>query len=110
MRDFRLIENFHIVLWLIKDTCWLLQFKTGGVIMIVPTVGLALYLALKTRKSLNAFLPNLAVCFWIIANGIWMMGEFFDFNHIPFACTSFMLGIVSISLYLLRYRDPVDNQ
>jgi hypothetical protein len=43
MHKIRFIENFHIVLWLIKDSCWLVQFKIGGVIMIVPTIGMALY-------------------------------------------------------------------
>ncbi|MFM9007686.1 MAG: hypothetical protein ACKORE_03805 [Bacteroidota bacterium] len=31
---FRAYENFHIVLWLLKDTCWVSDFKTAGLIMI----------------------------------------------------------------------------
>jgi uncharacterized membrane protein YoaK (UPF0700 family) len=104
MHKIRFIENFHIVLWLIKDSCWLVQFKIGGVIMIVPTIGMALYLAWKTRHEMELLLPNLAVCCWIFANAIWMLGEFFDFNHIPYALTSFCLGIIVITLYLLRYK------
>jgi hypothetical protein len=104
MHKIRLVENLHIILWLIKDTCWLLEFKIGGVIMIFPTVFVAIYLAWKTRHDMSLLLPNLSVCFWIFANVSWMLGEFFDFNHVPYALTSFSIGIVAISLYILRYR------
>jgi hypothetical protein len=102
------MENFHIVLWLVKDTCWLTHFKTGGVIMIIPTLFMAFYLAWKTRQSISVFLPNLAVCFWISANAVWMLGEFFDFNHVPYALASFLIGIVVISMYLFRYKTESD--
>lgn len=26
----RLSENFHVLLWLIKDSCWMLDFETLG--------------------------------------------------------------------------------
>lgn len=109
MHKIRLVENLHIILWLIKDTCWLLEFKIGGIIMIIPTVFVALYLAWKTRYEMSLLLPNLAVCFWIFANVSWMLGEFFDFNHVPYALTSFSIGIVAISLYILRYRQPSES-
>jgi uncharacterized membrane protein YoaK (UPF0700 family) len=109
MHKIRLIENFHIILWLIKDTCWLIHFRIGGVIMIVPTLLLAFYIAWKTRHSMAALLPNVAVCCWISANVIWMLGEFFDFNHVPFALVSFCLGIVAITVYLLRYRHEPET-
>lgn len=109
MQKIRHVENLHIILWLIKDTCWLLEFKIGGVFMIVPTVFVAFYLAWKTRHDMPLLLPNLAVCFWICANVSWMLGEFFDFNHVPYALTSFSLGIVVISLYILRYRKQSET-
>ena len=105
MHKIRLLENLHIILWLVKDTCWLLQFKIGGIIMIFPTVFMAFYLAWKTRHDMSILLPNLAVCFWICANVVWMLGEFFDFNHIPYALASFSIGIVIISIYIIRYHD-----
>jgi hypothetical protein len=109
MHKIRIIENFHIILWLVKDTCWLLEFKIGGIIMIVPTLTLAFYIAWKTRRAMGLLLPNLAVCFWICANVAWMLGEFFDFNHIPYALASFSLGIVAISIYLVRYRHESET-
>ena len=40
----RKTENFHILLWLIKDLCWVSGTKMMGMFMIVPTIGLAFYI------------------------------------------------------------------
>jgi uncharacterized membrane protein YoaK (UPF0700 family) len=103
-KQLRHFENFHIILWLIKDSCWLMHYKVAGVIMVVPTVAMAIYIAYRTRKRMPLLLPNIAVCCWIFANATWMMGEFFDFNHVPFALSSFLAGIVVIAFYFLKYR------
>lgn len=39
--NIRKFENVHILLWLLKDLCWVMDYKTAGVVMIVPTVGIA---------------------------------------------------------------------
>ena len=104
-KQIRHFENFHIILWLIKDSCWLLHYKIAGVMMIIPTVGMALYIAYRTRAHMHLLLPNIAVCCWISANAVWMLGEFFDFNHVPFALALFLSGIVVIALYFIRYRN-----
>jgi hypothetical protein len=62
MKNIRLSENFHIILRLLKDTCWLVQFKIGGIVMIAPTILMAFYLAWQTRKNNIQFHPNMAVC------------------------------------------------
>jgi hypothetical protein len=110
MKKIQLLENFHIILWLVKDSCWLIQFKLGGVIMIVPTVFFAFYLTWKTRHTMILCLPNIAVCFWIMANAVWMLGEFFDFNHVPFSLVSFLLGIVVVSIYFYRYWAQLNEE
>jgi hypothetical protein len=109
LKHLRHIENFHIVLWLIKDSCWLVHFKTGGVVMVIPTIGMAVYLAVKTRKQMHLLLPNLSVCAWICANATWMLGEFFDFNHIPLALAFFLSGIAIITHYFIRYSKVPEN-
>ncbi len=83
----------------------MLQFKIGGVVMIVPTILLAIWISIRTRHNPALLLPNLSVCCWIGANGYWMLGEFFDFNHIPVSIILFAAGLVFIILYLLRYRN-----
>ncbi|MCU0443047.1 MAG: hypothetical protein MUE96_11665 [Bacteroidia bacterium] len=102
----RVTENFHIVLWLIKDTCWLLTFTLAGTLMIAPTLVLAYYLAWRTRLRPLLFWPNMAVASWITANSIWMLGEFFDFNHKPYSLVLFVLGIVFMVAYAFAYFQP----
>jgi len=99
----RILENFHIPLWLIKDLCWALVFKPLGVIMIFPTVGLSFYLSWKTRNSPKEWLPNLSVTCWILANSSWMLEEFFSWPLKIMACFLFVMGIILISVWLFKY-------
>lgn len=78
---FRRIENLHILLWLVKDSFWALNFKTAGMIMIVPTLTVAIYITWQTRRVTSELIHNLAVVFWIIANCTWMTGEFYGWDE-----------------------------
>jgi hypothetical protein len=78
MHALRKKENFHIVLWLVKDFAWIMDFKILGLSMALPTVLLAIYLTWFSRKDKTEFAHNLAVMFWICANVIWMFGEFYS--------------------------------
>lgn len=98
-------EYFHIPLWLVKDTCWMLELKVLGTIMIIPTVLVAAYLARKTRGTID-FYVNLAVLFWISANAWWMCCEFF--GHLPMknlAGIPFVMGMLSMAAYYLKNRS-----
>ena len=97
-------ENFHILLWLIKDLCWVSLSKTAGMIMIGPTVGLALYIAYINRKDRTELVHNLAVSFWIMANSIWMIGEFYFLDQTrSLAIVFFILGL----LMMVRYYSEI---
>jgi hypothetical protein len=96
----RLLENMHIPMWLIKDTCWMLQFKLLGTTVAVPTIIVALYLVFITRDYPKRFWPNLAVLFWISANTTWMLGEFYRFSFVIPALALFCAGILAIMLYV----------
>lgn len=99
----RKIENSHIILWLIKDTFWVMDLKTPGMIMIVPTIAMAIYLCFISRKDQKEFYHSLAVCFWIAANASWMIGEFYFNDGLrPLAFSFFAMGLVSIAFYYLR--------
>lgn len=104
MSKIRHYENLHIPLWLLKDTCWMLQWRMLGVIMIVPTFFVALYLTLKTFKEKDEeWLINLAILFWITANSYWMCCEFFKHEEIKdFAGIPFILGMISVALFYYR--------
>ena len=51
MQKLRHYENLHIPLWLLKDTCWMLQWKLLGVTMIIPTLSVAVIIALNTWRE-----------------------------------------------------------
>lgn len=98
----RKYESLHILLWLIKDTCWMLELKWFGAIMMIPTLILAFYLIYKTLGSIELYI-NTAVFFWISANSFWMMMEFFnnsiykDYASIPFA-----LGFLFVAIFYYK--------
>jgi hypothetical protein len=95
----RKYESMHIVFWLIKDSCWMLELKWLGAIMIVPTVFLAVYLVLKTLKTRDFYI-NTAIFFWISANSFWMLMEFFNDNQYKnFASIPFGLGFIFVALF-----------
>lgn len=102
MRPIRHYENIHIPLWLIKDTCWMLEWKTPGIIMVFPTMFVALFLAVKTIKE-DEFWINLAICFWIIANAYWMCCEFLGHGELKnYAGFPFLAGIISVSWFYYK--------
>lgn len=104
----RKFENLHIVFWLIKDTCWMLELKILGAIMIFPTVALAVYLVIKTFKLREVFI-NMSIFFWISANSFWMVMEFFNNNEYKFfASIPFGLGFVFVAIFYIKvYRDKL---
>jgi hypothetical protein len=77
MYSLRKAENFHLLLWLIKDLCWVSGWQVMGLIIAIPTIGMAVYIALTTRKSASFFYFNLAILAWILANTCWMLADFF---------------------------------
>jgi hypothetical protein len=103
---FRKVENLHILLWLIKDACWALDFKWLGLFMIIPTMTVALIITWQTRSLIPEFLHNLAVVFWIAANCTWMIGEFtgWDENLVgSYGLRQFSLIPFGIGLLILFY-------
>ncbi len=106
---YRRIENLHILLWLIKDSFWALNFKIPGMIMIIPTLAVALYITWQTRQIMSELLHNLAVVFWITANCMWMTGEFFGWDDKignsyglrQYALIPFSLGLVVLGYYYI---------
>lgn len=108
---FRKVENLHILLWLIKDACWALNFKIPALIMIIPTLMVAVLITFQTRKITSELLHNLAIDFWITANCTWMVGEFFGWDeHLigtwglrQFAIIPFGIGLLILAYYYLIY-------
>jgi hypothetical protein len=97
-------ENLHIPLWLMKDTCWLMQWKLLGVIMIVPTISVAIAITIMNlRDKDQEFWINLAICFWISANAFWMCCEFFKHEEFKFyAGFPFVVGFLCVGWFYGR--------
>jgi hypothetical protein len=74
------MENMHIVFWIIKDISWCLSLKWLGILMVIPTLTVALLITWRTRRIVSELAHNLAVALWIIANSYWMISEFFEFD------------------------------
>ena len=99
---FRRIENMHIIFWLIKDISWAMLWKPIGLLMFIPTLSVAALIAWQTRKLKSELYHNLAILFWITANGYWMIVEFFwtEFDFLRFyAAIPFSIGILFIAAY-----------
>jgi len=100
IEKFRRIENLHILFWLVKDACWVYGFEIPGVIMIAPTLAVAVYVTWKLRATVSELVHNLAVTLWICANSIWMIGEFFcDECTKPYAKLFFFAGLIIVGSY-----------
>lgn len=70
-------ENVHVVLWLLKDLCWLMEYRVAGLVMVAPTVAMAVHIAWRSRTDQRDVFHALAVILWIMANSTWMVGDFF---------------------------------
>jgi hypothetical protein len=109
-KNIRVLENFHIPLWLIKDACWMFHWKLIGVTMIAPTLAVSLLIVFITRKSNDVFI-NAAISFWISANAFWMCAEFFAFEQykelaaIPFSC-----GFLFVIIFYLRAKKTKNEE
>src|SRR3954469_3645462 len=95
-------ENLHIVFWLIKDSCWMLQLKIPGAIMIGPTLFLAVHIMIKTRGTADFYI-NAAILCWITANSYWMLIEFFNGDRLRgYSAIPFAMGFLFVGLYYFR--------
>ena len=99
---FRHFENFHIVLWLVKDLSWCMLSKTLGVVMITPTLLLAIYITWVHRAEKSELLHNLAIVLWICAFSVWMIGEFYYEDTIrSYALFFFLAGLGTAAYYYI---------
>jgi hypothetical protein len=101
---FRRTENLHIVFWLVKDISWAMLWKPLGITMLVPTISVAVLITWQTRRMKAELFHNLAIIFWICANGYWMIVEFFwedkDFLRY-YTAIPFSIGLLFILSYYL---------
>lgn len=110
LHKIRRFENLHILLWLLKDTSWMMDWRTLGVIMMFPTIFIAVFIAVKTFTELEFYI-NLAIFFWICANSYWMCCEFFGYMpYKNYAAIPFILGFISTGYYYLVKLKSIKQQ
>ena len=117
---FRRLENLHIVFWLVKDISWCMGWRELGILMIIPTLTVAIYISWRTRQIRSELAHNLAVTFWISANSYWMISEFFEFDETPvlygfegkyIAMIPFVIGVLILAwYYLIQRRKEVKKE
>jgi hypothetical protein len=95
-------EDLHIVLWLLKDLCWVMGLRWAGLVLVVPTVALAFWITWGERHERSALIHAFAVVLWIMANSTWMIGEFFfaDGSR-PLAVAFFVAGVLLLAWHYL---------
>ena len=71
--------------------------------MIAPTLLLAIHITYIHRNDKAELAHNLAVCLWISANSVWMIGEFFYEDSLRnYATFLFVAGLSIMTLYYLQ--------
>lgn len=115
---YRKMENMHIIFWLLKDVSWCMNWKVLGIAMIVPTLLISIVIAWRTRDLKSELAHNLAITFWISANSLWMLSEFFGFDTMPvwrhfegkhIALIPFALGAFVLLYYYLFQRKEEEQ-
>ena len=118
---YRKMENMHIVFWLLKDISWCMIWKVLGLMMIAPTLIISLVIAWRTRQFKSELAHNLAISFWISANSLWMISEFFGFDTMDvwkgfegkhLALIPFAIGIFILLYYYLfqKKHEEIEAQ
>jgi hypothetical protein len=104
MHKLRHYENLHIPLWLLKDTCWMLQWKVMGITMIIPTITVAVIITIQSwRERDDEFWINLAICLWIGANSYWMICEFAGHEELKdYAGFPFVAGMLCVAYFYYK--------
>jgi hypothetical protein len=71
--------------------------------MLVPTLVVAIVITWQTRKLTAELFHNLAIAFWICANGFWMIIEFFGYDTElrKYTAIPFSIGLFFILTYYL---------
>ena len=98
IRTVRTGENLHVVLWLLKDLCWIMDLRVVGLVMVLPTVWLAVRITWRSRNDRSDLFHSAAVVCWILANSTWIDRRILHERWYAPACRG-----------LLRHRAGVDR-
>lgn len=82
----------------------MLEWKVMGIAMIIPTISVAIIIAVKCLKEKDdEFWINLAICFWIAANSYWMLCEFNLHEELKYyAAIPFAAGMLCVLWFYIK--------
>ncbi len=111
-KQYRKMENLHIVFWLFKDVAWCMVWKPLAIVMIIPTLLISMIITWRTKHIVAELCHNFAITVWISANSYWMISEFagidtkplfnnYTYKHL--AIIPFTIGILILAYYYLWY-------
>lgn len=105
-KQFRRIENLHILFWLIKDLCWLIEYRWLGMFMILPTLSVSIYFTIKNSAIPAELSHNIAITIWILTNSVWMISEFYGYDDLikPYLWIPFSAGLLILAYYYFVYE------
>jgi ABC-type iron transport system FetAB permease component len=89
-----------VVFWLFKDMCWMMEFKTAGALLILPTLAMGFYVLYLSKHKLDSTIVNLATIFWICANSAWMLNDFYSNLPKSVSLLFFIAGILTMFFYV----------
>ncbi len=106
----RVHENLHIILWLFKDLSWLMEYKILGLVMVAPTILVAVLIAWESRRERSDLFHACAVILWIMANSTWMIEDFFfnEQGHV-IAEVFFLSGLALLAVFY-GIIQPMDRR
>jgi hypothetical protein len=81
-----------------------------GVAVAVPTVIVAVIMAVITYGDRDRFLPNVSIAMWIIANANWMFAEFYEWDTKFLSLYPFISGILVFGFFLVRKLSNKTNK
>ncbi|MFN0203897.1 MAG: hypothetical protein ACKVTZ_20420 [Bacteroidia bacterium] len=98
-------DGFHLLLWLIKDTLWVMGFKNATLFMVFPTLTYTFYLLYKNYQDKDFFILYLAILCWLLGNSAWIINDFWLQNQYDKVCyVFFFLGIAVSIFHILRQK------
>lgn len=99
-------DSIHLLLWLIKDTVWVMGFKHIAIFMIFPTVGYTCFLLYKNYSDQNYFILYSAILCWLLGNSAWILNDFlFDNKYNKVSYLFFALGILITCYQIIKQKN-----
>ena len=91
-----------LVIWTYRD---IRTRARDPLVQTLATLLVAVLICWRTKHMISEFTHNLAIIFWISANSLWMISEFFnwgdDFRY--WALIPFGLGLITLIYYYAFY-------